>query len=148
MPQPVLLESAVPQRERSLRPWLSRIAVAAVLTLVSLAATPPGSWAWGDRGQTDQAEEGVALLLPAITLEVHPPAASLGQIVTVTGSVSEGQGSGEWTFTAPTIVRRSSEHGSVLEVVCVEPGSGPVTARYTDESGAAEVSNTITCLVP
>src|SRR3954452_12117364 len=120
MPLLLLPETAVPQPERGLHPCrLSRIAVTAIVTLVSLAAMPSGSWAWADRGGTAQAEEAVALLLPIITLDVHPQPASLGEAVTVTGSVSEGQGSGVWAFTVPEFVERLSEQGSVLEIVCL-----------------------------
>src|SRR4051794_26361539 len=60
--------------------------------------------------------------------------------------MSEGQGSGVWAFTVPQIVERLSTEGNVLKIVCREPGTGPVTATYNDESGAAEGGNTVTCL--
>jgi hypothetical protein len=88
----------------------------------------------------------VVLLLPVITLDVHPQPALLGEVVTVTGSVSGGEGSGAWAFTVPEFVERIGGHGNVLEIVCLAQGTGSVTATYTDDSGVAEVSNTISCL--
>jgi hypothetical protein len=115
------------------------------MTAVVFAVGPTASCAAHGVGAVAAAEEAHYLADPVIDLDAEPDSASVGEVITVTGSVSGAEGDATWVFGVPDIAERLDQNGNMLRIECLAAGPGTVTVTYTDDAGTAQGGVPITC---